>query len=103
LAALEADREQFEALDADIFAVNPASVKAHDKYCDNKGYTYPILSDSEKTVARQYEALKLGGLLIERTVYVVGPDGHIIYAQQGIPPDQEMLDAIRQDKNRRDS
>jgi peroxiredoxin Q/BCP len=96
LAALEADRKNFEKLHADIVAINPASVASHTSYCDKKGFSYPILSDSGSEVARKYEALKLGGLLIQRSVYVVGPDGNIIFAEQGMPADQNMLDVIKQ-------
>jgi len=98
LAALEADRQRFAALDAEVLAVNPASVDAHDKYCDAKGFGFTILSDPGRKVARQYEAIRFPGLLIQRTVYVVGPEGTIIFAEQGMPADQKMLDAIEADR-----
>ena len=96
MAALEADRKDFEKLHADSIAINPASAAAHASYCDKKGFSFPILSDPGREVARLYDALKLGGLLIQRTVYVVAPDGKIIFAEQGMPADQSMLDVIRQ-------
>ncbi len=96
LAALEADRKKFDKLGADIVAINPASIKSHMSYCEKKGFSYPILSDPERKIAGKYEALKAGGLLIQRTVYVVGPDGKIIFAEQGMAPDQKMLDAVKQ-------
>lgn len=79
-------------------AINPASVDAHDKYCDNKGFGFTILSDHGRNVAKQYEAIKFPGLLIQRTVYVIGPKGTIIFAEQGMPADQQMLDAIDADR-----
>jgi peroxiredoxin len=82
-------------LHTDVIAINPASVASHKSYCEKKGFSFPILSDSGSTVARAYEALKLGGLLIQRTVYVVGPDRKIVFAEQGMPADQNMLDAIK--------
>jgi len=94
LAALEADRKNFEKLHADIIAINPASVASHASYCDKKGFAYPILSDPGREVARKYDALKFGGLLIQRTVYVVGPEGKIIFAEQGMPVNQKMIEAI---------
>lgn len=98
MAALEADRTKFTALGADIWGINPASVEAHDRYCDGKGFGFPILSDDGREVAKRYEALKFPGLLIQRTVYVVGPQGTIIFAEQGMPADKEMMGAIEADR-----
>lgn len=97
MAALEADRAKFAALGADIWGINPASVEAHDRYCDSKGFGFPILSDGGREIAKRYEALKFPGLLIQRTVYVVGPAGTIIFAEQGMPADKTILDAIESD------
>lgn len=94
MSALEADRKKFEALDAEILAINPASVKSHDNYCDKKGFTFTILSDPDKKVTGQYKALKAMGKLVQRTVYVVGLGQKIIFAEKGMPADQKMLEAI---------
>ncbi|NMC42349.1 MAG: peroxiredoxin family protein [candidate division Zixibacteria bacterium] len=100
MAALEADRAKFKALGADIWGINPASVEVHDRYCDGKGFGFPILSDDGREVAKQYEAIKFPGLLIQRTVYVVGPKGTIVFAEQGMPADQAIMDAIEADRKR---
>jgi len=94
LAALEADREKFAAIGAQILAINPASVKAHDSYCSKKGFGFPLLSDPDKSVTREYGALMPGGTRVQRSVYVVGPDRKIIFGEKGMPADQLMLDAI---------
>ena len=94
MAALEADREKFASVGAEILAINPASVKAHDSYCSKKGFGFPLLSDPDKAVTGKYGALMLGGTMVQRTVYVVGPDRKIIFAEKGMPADQLMLDAI---------
>jgi peroxiredoxin len=99
LAALEADRNKFEALGAEILAINPASVTSHDNYCDKKGFTFTILSDPEQEITGKYEALKSNGKSIQRTVYVVGPDNKIIFAEKGMPANQKMLEAIEVNKD----
>jgi len=71
-------------------------VKSHDNYCEKKGFGFAILSDPGREVALQYEAVKAMGKLIQRTVYVVSPEGKIIFAEQGIPANQKMIDAIGQ-------
>jgi len=96
LAALEADKDKFAAAGAEILAINPASVKSHDSYCDKKGFTFTILSDPDRKITGKYKALKAFGKLVQRTVYVVGPDFKLIFAEEGMPADQKMLDAIEQ-------
>jgi len=98
LSALEADKDLFAGIGADILAINPASVEAHDKYCDKKGFTFPLLSDPGRKIAKAYQATKLKDAVIQRTVYVVGPGMRIIFAEQGIPADKKMIDAIKNDK-----
>ncbi len=98
MSALEADKEKFAEIGADILAINPASVESHDKYCDKKGFTFPLLSDPGRKVAKAYQATKLKDAVIQRTVYVVGPGLKIIFAEQGIPADKKMIAAIANDK-----
>lgn len=86
---------KFEKLDTEILGINPASVKSHDNYCDKKGFGFTILSDPDKKTAKKYDSLKTGGILIQRSVYVIGPDGKIIFAGKGMPENQKMMDAIK--------
>ena len=65
MAALEADRERFNKAGAEILAINPASVKSHDNYCDKKGFNFTILSDPDKKVLGHYKALKAMGKLAD--------------------------------------
>jgi peroxiredoxin len=45
-------------------------------------------------VAQAYGALKANGTSIQRTVFIVDKGGTVRYAKQGMPPDQELLEAI---------
>lgn len=81
-------------MDAEIIAINPASIVSHQSYCAKKGFSFDILSDSDSITAKRYHSLKIGGLLIQRSVYVIGPEATVIFAKEGMPPNQEMLDAI---------
>ena len=54
------------------------------------------MSDPERAVAGKYQALKGFGRLVQRTVYVIGPHFTIIFAEQGIPADSKILEAIQQ-------
>ena len=76
------------------FGVNPADVDAHWKYAEKMHFNFPLLSDGDRAIARAYHALKDDDRGIARTVYVVGKDGTIRYAQRGAPPVDDIVAAV---------
>ena len=58
-------------------------------------FGFPLLSDEGRKVAALYDAVKLRGLAVKRTVVIVDAVGRIRYIKAGMPPDSELLDAIR--------
>ena len=94
LCALRDDLAQFNDVGTAVLASNPGSLESHERFSAKQGYTFPILMDADKSMAQAYHALKeTGG--IERTVYIITRDGKIGYAKRGLPPDTELLEAIR--------
>jgi len=73
--------------------VNPASVEGHRGYVDKFQFNFPLLSDPERTIAGAYNALREDGQRIQRTVYVIGRDGTVRFAQRGAPPVDDIVRA----------
>jgi peroxiredoxin Q/BCP len=73
--------------------VNPASVESHRGYVDKFQFNFPLLSDAERTIAGAYNALREDGQRIQRTVYVIGRDGTVRFAQRGTPPVDDIVRA----------
>jgi thioredoxin-dependent peroxiredoxin len=73
-----------------VFGVNPQSAGSHQKFQARYEFPFPLLVDEGKRVASLYRA---GGLIVRRTVYLIGPDGVIRYARRGKPPVSEVLAA----------
>lgn len=94
LCALRDDLAQFEALNTAILGVNPGSLESHERFAEKQRYPFPILVDADKAIARAYGALKPEGG-IQRTVYIVGPQGQVVFAQQGMPTDEVLAGAIQ--------
>ncbi|MDX2084875.1 MAG: peroxiredoxin [Candidatus Melainabacteria bacterium] len=94
LCALRDDVTLFEELNTTMIASNPDSLASHERFAEKESYPFPILVDADKTMARDYQALKPEGG-IQRTVYIIDAEGIIRYAQQGLPSDAELADAIR--------
>ena len=76
------------------FGVNPASMDSHWKYAEKMHFNFPLLSDPDRAIATAYRALKPGGKGIQRTVYAVGRDARIAFAQRGAPPVREIVAAV---------
>ena len=76
------------------FGVNPAGTDSHWKYAEKMRFNFSLLSDHDRAIARAYHALKPDGEGIQRTVYVVGRDGKIAFAQRGAPPVDEIVATV---------
>ena len=73
-----------------VFGVNPAGSKSHRKFSEKSRLPFPLLVDKGRKIAGAYAA---NGLIVKRTVYLIGPDGTIRYAKRGKPPVEEVLEA----------
>jgi peroxiredoxin Q/BCP len=71
--------------------MNPASVESHEKYVEGFTFNFPLVSDPERAAAKAYHALKPDGRGIVRTVYLIGTDGKVLFAQRGAPPSDAIL------------
>ncbi len=73
-----------------VFGVNPQSARSHDKFRKKYKFPFPLLVDEGQKVAELYHA---NGLFVKRTVYLVGTDGVIRFAQRGMPDPSEVVKA----------
>lgn len=96
LCEIRDDYSSFQKKGAVVFGVNPGSEKSHQKFVEKNNFQFPLLVDENGVVAKSYEAK--GALMNQRTVYVIGPDGKIIYSKRGKPPVSEILASIPQEK-----
>ncbi len=76
------------AKNAVIFGINPQSAAKHAKFRDHHKFPFPLLVDEKQRVAELY---KCSGLIVKRTVYLIGPDGTIRFARRGNPVPVDVL------------
>ncbi len=75
------------------FGLSADDVDSHKQFCDAYNLEFELLVDGDLAAARAYGAVKPeGGIL--RSVFVVGEDGTIIFAQEGAPSWDDVLVAI---------
>jgi peroxiredoxin Q/BCP len=80
--------EQARDNGVEVFGVNPQSAAKHTRFRDKFKFPFPLIVDEGRRVAKLYHA---DGLIIKRTVYLIGPDGIIRFAQRGMPSPADVL------------
>lgn len=75
------------------FGLSADDAESHQQFCDAYNLEFQLLVDGNMEAAHAYGAVKPeGGIL--RSVFVVGQDGRIIFAQEGAPSWDEVSAAI---------
>lgn len=76
-------RKQFQAAGAKIYGVSFDSIESHKKFITKYKLPFPLLSDADKTVAKQYGVYKQKSFMghsymgIERSTFVIDKDQKI--------------------------
>ncbi len=91
LCEIRDDWAAFQRKDAAVYGINGQGANAHGKFAAKYRFPFPLLVDQGWHMSRAYNA---GWGIVRRTVYVIGPDGRILYAQRGKPSTADILSAI---------
>jgi peroxiredoxin Q/BCP len=81
----------FQKAGVSVFGVNPGSAGSHAKFRKNRNLPFPLLVDEGKKVAALYGA---NGIVPRRTVYGIGRDGRIAFAERGKPTPSKVLETL---------
>jgi peroxiredoxin Q/BCP len=73
-----------------IFGVNPQNAGSHDRFRAKSELPFSLLVDRGQKIGELYHTR---GLIVKRTVYLIGPDGLIRFARRGTPDPDEVLAA----------
>ncbi|MCS7024525.1 MAG: peroxiredoxin [Bryobacteraceae bacterium] len=73
-----------------VFGINPQGAESHARFRQKHRFPFPLLVDEGQKVGRLY---RTNGLIVKRTVYLIGKDGIIRYARRGKPSVDEVLAA----------
>ncbi len=71
-----------------VYGVNPGSLESHKKFAEKNQLPFPLLVDEGQAIAKLFNA---NGLFVKRTVYLISPDGKILYGRRGMPSPSEVL------------
>ena len=99
LVAYTAGLDRFAGLGADVLAISPQDIAAHEGFARRHGIGFPLLSDVDKAVGRAYGVVGPLGYY-KRSVFVVDPRGTVHYAHRSphgltYRPTDELVVAVR--------
>jgi thioredoxin-dependent peroxiredoxin len=77
------DLEQFSEMNAQVLGISAQDVSSHESFAGKHGFEFPLLADTDKTVAAQYGTLGPIGFP-RRSVFIVDGDGVVRYAHRAI-------------------
>jgi peroxiredoxin Q/BCP len=83
LCSYAAGLEQFNALGAAVWGVSPQSVDSHESFARKQNLTFPLLADTTGAAVGDY-GIKLPGLGLRRSVFVVDADGVLRWKHVGL-------------------
>lgn len=89
---------QFGELDAQVLAVSGQDLESHEKFATKHGFQFPLLADTEKSVARAYGTLGPLGIP-RRSIFVIDAAGVVRYVHRALVgvtfrPVEELIAAI---------
>jgi peroxiredoxin Q/BCP len=80
----------FSAAGAEIVGISRDSLKSHEKFREKFSLPFELLSDSEETVCRMFNVIKIKNMYgkqvqgIERSTFVIGSDNQILREWRGV-------------------
>ena len=103
--AFQASLPDFSKVDAEVFGISRDSLDSHAKFREKEGLTFDLLSDADGAVTERYGVWKEKKMYgknhmgIERTTFVIGPDGEIARVFPKVKVEghaDEVLEAVRE-------
>lgn len=82
--------EDVRSRNAVVYGINAQDAASHSRFVGNRRLPFPLLVDKGQKTGELYHTR---GLLVKRTVYLIGPDGKIRFARRGKPSPAEVLAA----------
>ena len=85
----------FADLGVDVLAVNPQSLESHERFARKHGLSFPLLSDTDKSVCRSYGAVGLLGMT-RRALVLIGKDGRVLWRRSDLPVFRRSAEELRE-------
>ena len=71
---------EFDAVGAHVLGISADAVDRQQQFSEQHGFTFPLLSDVDRRVAKDYGVKRPGPLFNRRMTFVIGEDQHVLGA-----------------------
>ena len=97
--------KKFQALGAEIFGISRDTLKSHENFKSKFTFPFELLSDEQEKACELFNVIKMKNMYgkqvrgIERSTFVIDPDGKLIQAWRGVKVEghvKEVLQFIKQ-------
>ncbi|MEU0477410.1 peroxiredoxin [Streptomyces olivaceus] len=78
LCSYSSGLEQFTRLGAEVWAISPQDVDSHEEFARRNDLRMPLLSDTERTVAKLF-GVAAPGVGLRRSVFLIAPGGRVAW------------------------
>ena len=91
---------EYAKLGVRVFGINHGDAKSHQKFIDKYSYQFDILVDEDKSIAKDFGAIKkfFAHYILKRGVFLINFDGTITYRFWGQHDNQKVIEAIQGSK-----
>jgi thioredoxin-dependent peroxiredoxin len=83
MKAYQADIAKFEATGAQVFGISTDDLETNTRFAKELGLSFPLLSDTDKSVSKTYGILTEGAKFARRATFVVDKKGIIRHVEEG--------------------
>jgi peroxiredoxin Q/BCP len=86
----------FRKLNAQILGVSLDDVESHKQFSENHGLPFPLLADTEGTVADSYgvKTRMMGWTVAKRQTFIVDPEGNLARHYEKVDPDKHAAEVL---------
>lgn len=75
---------EFEKNGVKVVGISTDSVDSHEKFCSKLKLNFPLLSDVDKKVSKQFDAINLIGMN-KRMLVLIGTDKKVLWSDSTLP------------------
>ncbi|MCZ7417310.1 MULTISPECIES: peroxiredoxin [unclassified Streptomyces] len=76
LCSYTSELAAFTGLGATVWGISPQGLDSHESFARTHGLAFPLLADTERTVARSY-GIAVPGLGLRRSVFILDAEGRV--------------------------
>lgn len=96
---------QFKRNGAAVLGVSRDSVRSHDNFCARQGFRFSLVSDADEKLCQAFGVIREKNMYgrkvlgIERSTFLIAPDGRVARAWRGVKVAghaQAVLDALKE-------